>query len=240
MARWLDRRLSWRISYRLAHTAVTPNQVTLASTALGLLSAALLAFPGYWPRLAGASIFLISTTLDGVDGELARLKLAESRLGARLDTLTDNLVHVVLFAAIMIGCHRASEGRSYLALFVILLGGLGVCAVAGWRARQRSQDQQWIARLERLTSRDFAYLLVVLALVGRIHFFAWGAAFGSYIFAIALWWATPKQVAASESPENLSGTENRGLLVELGELWRAVAGRRRPRHVAAASRARRG
>src|SRR4029434_7090014 len=27
MARWVDRRLSWRISYLLARTAVTPNQV---------------------------------------------------------------------------------------------------------------------------------------------------------------------------------------------------------------------
>ena len=37
MARWVDRRLSWRISLRLARTAITPNQVTLANTALGFL-----------------------------------------------------------------------------------------------------------------------------------------------------------------------------------------------------------
>jgi len=39
LARLLDRRLSWRISYLLAHTAITPNHVTIASTALGMLSA---------------------------------------------------------------------------------------------------------------------------------------------------------------------------------------------------------
>ena len=244
MARWLDRRVSWRISYRLGHTSITPNQVTLASTALGLLSAVLVAFPEYWSRLVGACIFLVSTTLDGVDGELARLKLAESRLGARLDTLTDNLVHVALFAAIMIGCYEASGGRSYLALLVILLGGFGLCALAGRRARRHRHDRQWIARLERLTGRDFAYLLVVLAVVNRISFFAWGAAFGSYIFALALWWATPERIPGSVLAEgstgHLTASENRGLLVELGELWRAAADRRKPRHMAATRSVRRG
>lgn len=240
MAHWLDRRLSWRISYRLAHTAVTPNQVTWLSTALGLFSAGLFASPGYWPRLTGALLFLVSTALDGVDGELARLKLAESRLGARLDTLTDNLVHVVLFAAIMIGCYRASGSRGYAGLLVILLGGFGLCAVAGWRARRVSGDLQWFATLERLTGRDFAYLLLALALVDRIYYFAWGAAFGSYVFAGALWWMTARRrgrgVPGPTPSRHPDGYENRGLLVELAELWRAAwrgrssaigAGRRR-------------
>ena len=226
MARWLDRRLSWRLSYRLAYTSATPNQVTIASTALGLSSAWLFAYPGYWPRLAGAALFLISTALDGVDGELARLKLAESRLGARLDTLTDNLVHVALFAALMIGCYRATGSRAYAALLVVLMVGFGLCALAGWRARRASQDLSWIARLERLTGRDFAYVLVLLAALNRIEYFAWGTAFGTYVFAAALWWMTTRrQRRDARGPalaRHADGYENRGLVVELAELWRAA------------------
>jgi phosphatidylglycerophosphate synthase len=229
LARWLDRRLSWRISYRLARTAVTPNQVTLTSTALGLLSAWLFAFPGYWPRVLAGGLFLVVTTLDGVDGELARLKMAESRSGARLDTLTDNLVHVALFAGVMTGCYRASGGSSsYVWLLVILFGGFGLCAVAGRRARRVSGDPQWIANVERVTGRDFAYLLLVLALLGRMHYFAWGAAFGTYVFAFVLWWLTTGRLAPSTSPapescgENAHSFENPGLLSELSALWRAV------------------
>ncbi|HTY78307.1 MAG TPA: CDP-alcohol phosphatidyltransferase family protein [Candidatus Bathyarchaeia archaeon] len=231
MARWIDRRLSWRISYLLAHTAITPNQVTLASTALGLLSAWLFASPDYWPRLLAALIFLLSTTLDGVDGELARLKLAESRLGAKLDTLTDNLVHVALFAAILTGCYRASGSRAYLVLVLVLLGGFGACAVVGWWARRVDQEKDWIAKLERLTGRDFAYLLVVLAALDRIHYFAWGAAFGTYVFALGLWWMAWRQrerrrlrpAPAVHGTGYAKGSENRGLIVELSELWRGQA-----------------
>ena len=229
MARWLDRHVSWRISYLLAHTSVTPNQVTLASTALGLLSAWLFASPGYWPRLLAAAIFLVSTTLDGVDGELARLKMAESRLGARLDTLTDNLVHVALFAAIMTGCYRASGSRVYLGLSLLLLGGFCLCVVTGWWARRADHERDWFAKLERLTGRDFAYLLVVLAAMDRIHYFAWGAAFGTYVFALALWGMAMRQRRrrpssydpAGRSTGHPSSTDNRGLIVELRELWRA-------------------
>jgi phosphatidylglycerophosphate synthase len=231
MARWLDRRLSWRITYQLAHTTVTPNQVTLASTGMGLVSASLLAVPAYWPRVLGALLFLVSITVDGVDGELARLRMSESRVGARLDTVTDNLVHVALFAGIMTGCYRASGSRSYLWLLPTLIGGFVLCVIAGWRARRTDDDRDWFATLEQMTGRDFAYLLVVLALVDRVYYFAWGAAFGTYIFAAALWLLTTKRSNPGVSSTAAPGqnavraaheTENRGLLVELGELWRAA------------------
>jgi hypothetical protein len=41
-----------------------------------------------------------------------------------------------------------------------------------------------------MSNRDFAYILVVLALVGRLHWFLIGAAFGTYLFAATLWLIT--------------------------------------------------
>jgi phosphatidylglycerophosphate synthase len=231
MALWLDRRLSWRISYRLAHTRVTPNQVTLAATGIGLVSAWLLAGSAYWPRVLGSLLFLVSTIIDGIDGEVARLTMSESPLGARLDTITDNLVHVALFTGIMTGCYRASGSRSYLWLLIILIGGFVLVVITAWHARRADHDRDWIATVERLTGRDFAYLLVVIALVNRLYYFAWGAAFGTYVFAAALWLLTAERSGSGASCQ--AGTaenafrydaESRGLAGALSDLWHAALG----------------
>lgn len=193
MARWVDRRISWRISYWLAsHTRATPNMVTVANTVFGLATAAMFAVPNYWVRLFAAIFFLISITIDGVDGELARLKMIESDFGGKLDVLTDNIVHAAVFVGLLVGCYRAGHSRAYLYLIPILLGGFTMCAYATWRAFKvkGAQAAIWLDAVDRWSGRDFAYLLVVLALINRLEYFAWGTAFGTYVFAFALIWIT--------------------------------------------------
>jgi len=189
LARLLDRRVSWRISYRLGRTAITPNQVTLFNTALGFLSAAMFSLPSYWWRLLGSILFLAGVTIDGVDGELARLKMCETEWGGQLDMITDNIVHVALFIGLMVGCYRASGNPAYLYLLPILLVGFAACAAGvALAVKDTGASATFLARLERMSSRDFAYLLVILALFNHLEYFAWGSAFGTYAFALGIWW----------------------------------------------------
>jgi phosphatidylglycerophosphate synthase len=70
---------------RLAPTPVTPNQITVLTTVVAGITGVL--FLHGWLRV-GLVLALTVGVLDGVDGKLARLKLATSRLGA-LEHVTD-------------------------------------------------------------------------------------------------------------------------------------------------------
>lgn len=196
MARVLDRRISWRISLPLARMQVAPNVVTLSNTALGFSCAAMLASTSYWIRLIGAVLFLVCITIDGVDGELARLRMVETKFGGQLDVLTDNLVHIAIFTGLMTGCYRASHSSAYIYLAGLMLVGFIFCAISVNRALSVSGEatSRWISKVERSTGRDFAYIVIVLALIDRLSWFAWTAAIGTYGFALVLWILTTRQM----------------------------------------------
>jgi phosphatidylglycerophosphate synthase len=215
MARVFDRKLSWRISLKLARTSITPNQVTLANTALGIAAAVMFASTSYWMRLMGSILFALSITIDGVDGELARLKMVESEAGRRLDVTTDNIVHVAIFVGLMTGCYRISHSASYGYLLLIMLGGFAACAVSVNRAMSLNgaRAKRWVDRIDRVTGRDFAYILVVLAIFDSLKLFAWGAAFGTYVFAIVLWVLTSIRLMPKSAPLPQRASKS-GMLVE--------------------------
>ncbi|TBR24586.1 CDP-alcohol phosphatidyltransferase family protein [bacterium] len=211
MAKHFDRRISLAVTRLLLDTPVTPNQMTVASTAVGLAGAALLAAGAYGPGLAGALLVWLHSTLDGCDGELARLRFQESPLGGVLDFWGDNLVHAALFLCLGAGVARAQG--------VLWPAGLGLLAAASASASaalaylhskkkaaarkaagpfftgvaevapDAAAAERRVASLEdTLAQRDFVYLLVALAAAGRLPWFLWASAVGSPLFLAALLW----------------------------------------------------
>jgi phosphatidylglycerophosphate synthase len=190
MARHVDRHFSRLISRRLACTSVTPNVITLFNTAIGLTAAFLLFRGGYWSQLIGTIFFLLCVVVDGVDGEVARLKLQETAFGHHLDIVTDNIVHVAIFVGLAIGLYRETGNGIYIDLLWLLLGGFILCAASVYRVSGAGRGRAGSTVVDRLTgllaNRDFAYLLVALAILGRLNWFLIGAAAGSYLFAAAV------------------------------------------------------
>ena len=76
----MNRRISIPISRQLIKLPITPNMISLFTLLVGFASGLLFASGGYWNILAGAVLSVWASILDGCDGEVARLKLLESRL----------------------------------------------------------------------------------------------------------------------------------------------------------------
>ena len=73
---------------RIPFRAMIPNAVTTLALCMGLTGVSL-AIRGEWEKALGAIV--LAGVLDGVDGRIARLLRAESRFGAELDSLSDNI-----------------------------------------------------------------------------------------------------------------------------------------------------
>lgn len=185
VVRVLDRRISQALTKRLVRTRVTPNQITVCSALVGLSGACLLAQPSRLLQVLGSLLFLASTIIDGCDGEIARLTFQESKFGARLDVIMDNVVHVFLFSGIALGLYWEEHNALYLWLGGLTLGGiLGSMAVYLPHLWHPADHRSLVMRLHAsLASRDFAYVLPLLALLGKLAWFLWAAAVGTYLFA---------------------------------------------------------
>ncbi len=97
VSRYLNRPISSRISMALAHLPIQPDVVSLVAFLVGVAGAwALWAGRG----LLGAVLVTLSSILDGVDGEIARLKVRTSPGGALLDGVLDRLADAAICAAL--------------------------------------------------------------------------------------------------------------------------------------------
>jgi len=68
--------------------AMIPNAITALALCMGLTGVSL-AIGGQWEKALGAII--LAGVLDGLDGRIARLLRAQSKFGAELDSLADNI-----------------------------------------------------------------------------------------------------------------------------------------------------
>lgn len=183
----VNRALSRQITRQLMHTSITPNQITVVSAFIGLCGAFLLAQPSQLWQVCGGLLFLCSTIIDGCDGEIARLTFQESAFGAKFDIVMDNVVHLFLFPSLAIGLYRQYESPLYLILGGLAVGGVVLSMIVYMPHRMRPQRvASTQTRLhDSLASRDFAYILPVLALVNGLSWFLWATVIGTYLFAVA-------------------------------------------------------
>jgi len=102
------------ITRLLLDKPVSANAVSLFSLAAGLAAAVFFYFGSYACLLTGAACYQVKNIADTVDGQLARARGTVSRTGRFLDSLSDLVVTVGVFAAIGLGAYSRTGGRGFL------------------------------------------------------------------------------------------------------------------------------
>ena len=106
VSRYLNRPLSRPAARLLAPTPVTPNMVTVFTLLLACAAGAMVA--AGWTIAGGVAIQAVSV-IDGVDGDLARLKLMSTRFGAVLDAVTDRYADAIMLGGMTIYAVRFED-----------------------------------------------------------------------------------------------------------------------------------
>ena len=188
VSRYINRRISTAISLALyrAKIFIHPNIVSLIIFAIGVLASALV-FLGN--MVLGAILILLSSILDGVDGEIARLFKARTRLGAYLDTVLDRIVDTLfmtsMFYQVLLRTLEYVEPLQVtlqtLLFGLVLLGSIYVSYVSNI-----VEDKELISRLRSSfpwATRDVR--ITALAIATALGFYEAGfmyVAFASWFF----------------------------------------------------------
>lgn len=161
---YLHRRFSRWITRLLVRTPVTPNQVSLASLAIGL--AAIWCFWHATPAGAflGVLLYTLASIVDHSDGEIARLTFQESRFGAHLDWTIDTIIQ----AGIVLGIGVSAGGAFMEAVGAVAAAGIILSAIfARSLPREIEVGPAGGGVLEHIAKRDLFYLVLLAFAVLR-------------------------------------------------------------------------
>jgi phosphatidylglycerophosphate synthase len=186
--RLLYRRLSRPLTRLLLRAPLSPNAVTIIGVLIGLGGGILLAVPGV--TALAAACLLASGVLDCSDGELARLRFLESRLGHLLDITGDTVVHTALLGGIIARLARTSGVPHATWLVLLGIGVLASFAAITWSDHTETRRRRVPAWentilddvLSPLTTRDWYVFPVAFALAGQLRWLVPAAAVGAQVF----------------------------------------------------------
>ena len=89
ISKHLNRHFSLPITKKLVNYGISPNQVTIASFLLSLIAGVLFGVGTTITLVLAGVVSQFSSIMDGVDGEIARLKFASTKFGSYFDSILD-------------------------------------------------------------------------------------------------------------------------------------------------------
>ncbi len=127
VSRNLNRPLSTRVTRLVVNLPVTPHPISFVVFAIGMSSVYFSLKGTYFWMALGGIIFHAASVLDGVDGELARVKFLASKAGALLDSILDHIIEVGYIGGVGWVLTKNTGSPVYFGAFVVTL----TCALIG-------------------------------------------------------------------------------------------------------------
>lgn len=209
-ARLINRHISLLFTRFLVKTPVRPNHMTVLAFASAFTGGIIIGQTGYIAGVIGMLLVELGSILDGIDGELARLKCRFSKLGQWMDTVTDDVSNVCYWTGIMVSLRATgvewafplwlatviafsfTQLTQYYLIAVIYKSG--DLAAIPWAfqsteflsSRPRGLLPRLKAGIPKLLKRDFAVtLFLALAIAGRLDVVLLISAAGALSFFVS-------------------------------------------------------
>lgn len=180
------RSLASRSVTGLARTRVTPNALTAAGVSLCLAAAVLVPFESHNPILVywvAATVFVVGSILDILDGALARAGGKSTVFGAFLDSTTDRVGEGAMLAAIALVFARAGNDIAVVGTIAAVAGSFLVPYV---RAKAETLGLRGDVGLGSRAER-------VVVITAGLVFAPWGGLQWAIYFLAATSWLTVVQ-----------------------------------------------
>ncbi len=145
------------VTVHLVRSGITPNHLTVVAVVLGLTSAYFI-FAG--KTIIGVFLLLISSSLDALDGALARNENLRSEFGGFLDSVMDRYVDAAVIIAI--GVH---SGHVFLASIAVV----GALMVSYTRARAETIIERCDVGIAERGERT---LILIGGLIAGLEYYA--------------------------------------------------------------------
>jgi CDP-L-myo-inositol myo-inositolphosphotransferase len=145
VSRAINRPLSRLFSSLFLKLGLAPIHASIVNLAIGLASAWLAAQPGWLPLAGSGFLFQMASMFDGVDGEMARATLRDSRLGGIIDSSIDHFTFLACTGALVVGWVREGMDRFDVLLGASVLVALPVTLLQVLYFTRRHSDQVSLA-----------------------------------------------------------------------------------------------
>ncbi|GEM_PF-139474 len=195
IARTINRPISNFISKWLVKTPFTPNQLSFLNFLLTLFVAWLVAGGRPVNTIIGGFLFQFASIFDGCDGEVATLKLKDSRQGAMFDTIMDYLSYIVFIIGVTIGAYHTTHNSwmwvfmAGIVIFVVIAVKFGLKYLGNdsgsmkdfaheMNQMKHENHQKWYLKffsaLHHIGRRDmFSFLTMLIMFSGSIVLYYW-------------------------------------------------------------------